>query len=343
MKWFVLIVSATLLNAEMTHFRKVAEPREGAFTLLIPSGWQVSGGILRVNPLTAGGPLNSIAAKLEMSIRSPDGRTLLQWYPEMNYIDLRGQPAAPMFRPGSNYNGALVWPKLNAAGYLQQGVFARAHPRASAVRVTGTYPLPRVAASYQEVVRQMRLPIAFQFDAALMIVRYQEGGAAWEEALYTAVQDWGPAGAGLWTNKDTFSVRTSGGSLEQLGRLISVMLQSVQLNPRWVEGEIRGQIQRNEIAISTQEEIQRLDREIVEHRRRTNAEIQNQMYHNLMGTDEYVNPLTRKTEVGSNAWNYRWVNAQGEAIYSDDMNFDPKRQGLEGFVKSPVRKRFPQQ
>ena len=87
-------------------------------------------------------------------------------------------------------------------------------------------------------------------------------------------------------------------------------------------------------------EIARLDREITEPRR-TNVEIDKQMYHSLMGTEEYVNPLTKKTEVGSNAWNYRWVNERGEAIYTDDPSFDPERAGLNGFVKSSVRKRFP--
>jgi len=296
MKAILVLMTVALTQAEVVHFRKVAEPNEGAFTVLIPSGWKINGGIVRVNPITAGGPLNSIAAKLDVSISSADGRTVLHWFPEMNYIDMRGQPAQPLFRPGSNYNGAVVWPKANAAAYLQQVVIPKSHQRGANVRVTGTYPLPKVAASYQQVVQRMQLPIQFQFDAALIVAEYQEGGVAWQEALYTAVQDWGPAGSGLWTNKDTFSVRTSDGTLEKLGRVITVILQSVELNPKWVEGEIRGQIKRNEIAIRTQEEIQRLDREIVEHRRRTNSEINNQMYHNRMGTDEYVNPHTKKVE-----------------------------------------------
>ncbi|MBL8176372.1 MAG: hypothetical protein JNK48_16975 [Bryobacterales bacterium] len=336
-----LLFAASLAFGETVHFRIANEPKEGAFTFLIPSGWRISGGILRINPMTGGGPLNSIAAKLDMQIASADGRTVLRWFPEMNYVDMRGQPAAAMFRLGSNYNGAVVWPKLNAAGYLEQAILAQQRRGAENVRVVATYPLPKAADSYRQVVRQMRVPIDFQFDAALLLAGYSEGGAQWEEALYTAIQDWGPAAAGLWTNKDTFSVRTSAGSLEKLGTVVSVILHSVRLNPKWVEGEIRGQIQRNEIAIRTQEEVTRLDREIVEHRRRTNAEINNQMYHNLMGTEEYVNPLSKRVEVGSNAWSHRWVNERGEAIYSDDTNFDPKRLGLEGFVRSPVRRRFP--
>jgi hypothetical protein len=308
--------------------------------LLAAADWRARGGIVRVNPMTSGGALNAVAAKLDFALSSADGRVSLRWYPETVYIDTRRMPAAAMFPPGSNYNGATVLPLPNAFGYLEMG-FRQLHPRAASLRVKGRYPLPDTAQSYAAVARLMRVPIQFRFDAGLMVVEYEEGGA-WEEALYTAVQDFGDAGAGLWNNKDTFSMRAPVGELEKNARIVSVIMNSVQLNPKWVEGEIRGQITRNEIHIRTQEEIARLDREIVEHRRRTNAEINNQMFHNLMGTEEYVNPITKKVEVGSNSWNYRWVNERGEAIYSDDPNYDPKRSGLEGFQRSPVRKRFPQ-
>jgi len=339
-----LAASALAQPLATVRFKRIPEPREQAFTLLVPDGWRASGGIVRVNPLTAGGPLNSIAAKLDFALTDPTGAVTLRWLPETAYVDLRNTPAGQMgmFPPGSNYNGAMSLPVMSAMAYLQQMVFRRTRPGASGLQVKLRQPLPQTAQSYQQIVRLAGVPLQFRFDAALLIFAYQEGGKAWDECLYTAIQDMGPAAAGLWSNKDTFTLRTPAGQLEKLGPVVSTILNSVQLNPAWVEGEIRGQIQRSEIAIRTQQEIARLDREIVEHRRRTNAEINNQMYHSLMGTEEYVNPHTKKVEVGSNAWNYRWVNGHGEAIYTDDPNYDPVRQGLQGFTRSPIRKRFPQ-
>ena len=58
-------------------------------------------------------------------------------------------------------------------------------------------------------------------------------------------------------------------------------------------------MQRNQIAMRAQQDLAKLDREITDHRRRTNAQINNQMFHNLMGTEEFVNPITKKVEVGS--------------------------------------------
>ena len=85
-------------------------------------------------------------------------------------------------------------------------------------------------------------------------------------------------------------MRAPAGKLEGTGRIVSIILSSVQVNPQWVHGEILGQVKRNEIAIRSQEEIARLDREIAEHRRRTNSEINNQMYRNVMGTENTLTP-----------------------------------------------------
>ena len=35
------------------------------------------------------------------------------------------------------------------------------------------------------------------------------------------------------------------------------------------------------------------------------------------------------------------LHVTGEAIYTDDSNYDPVRQGLAGFQRSPIRRRFP--
>jgi len=326
---------------QAVRFKRIVEPRESAFTMLAPVDWSASGGIVRVNPLNSGGPLNSLAAKLDFTLTSGDSQAVMRWYPEMTLVDTRYMPAAGMFPPGSNYNGAMVWPLESAFGYIEKALFARQRPGASAVQVKLRQQLPQAAAGYQRVAQMMQLPIRLNYDAAIIVFEYSQGGGRWEEAFYTAIQDMGQMGAGLWSNKDSFSVRAPAGKLDAMRPIIDLMLNSVKLNPTWVQGEIQGQIQRGEIARRTQEEIARLDREIVENRRRTNAEIQNQMHHNLMGTEEYVNPITREIEVGSNQWNYRWVNRNGEAIYTDDTNYDPARHGLDGFQRSPVRKRFP--
>ena len=154
-----------------------------------------------------------------------------------------------------------------------------------------------------------------------------------------------PTRAGMWGNKETFFLRTPAGEYARWVPIFDVVQRSVRVNPQWVMGEVQGQIQRGEIARRTQAEVQKLDHEIVEHRQKTNAEISNDMYLNLTDQEEYVNPFNNEVETGSNQWQHRWQNENGDIIYTDDESYDPNTDidlNISGFKKTPIRPRFPQ-
>jgi len=69
-------------------FHRVAEPKENAFTMLVPKGWLVEGGICRVDPARAGGPGNSVEAKCDIAVKSDrSGTVMLRRLPKINYAD----------------------------------------------------------------------------------------------------------------------------------------------------------------------------------------------------------------------------------------------------------------
>lgn len=90
---FPAFPTGTANSAELTTvvFRRVQEPRENAFSILIPKGWQIEGGIFRIDPTMQGGAAQSIAA---------------------------GQMR--LYLPGSNYNGMTVYPIMSAGQFMQQ-------------------------------------------------------------------------------------------------------------------------------------------------------------------------------------------------------------------------------
>lgn len=78
-------------------FQRVQEPKENAFSLLIPKGWKLEGGIFRVDPLTQGGPSQSIAAKLDFSVKKDnEGSVMIRWLPDVLFFDARYSPAGQM-------------------------------------------------------------------------------------------------------------------------------------------------------------------------------------------------------------------------------------------------------
>ncbi len=329
-------------------FQRVAEPNENAFTLLVPRGWQTEGGILRIDPLQQGGPSQSIAAKLDFSVKMDSrGTVMARILPDFLFFDPRMSPAGQMglFPPGSNYQGMPVAYKMPALQFIREMVFPYAHPRAGGVQVTGQRSLPQLAQDIQRRMRSALPMLPFTYDAALLSLTYRENGIEYLEKIVAVVEDWGQLGAGMWANKETFFVRTPANEYERWAPVFSIIRNSIKINPQWLAGEIRGQLERSRIVIETQKEVQRIDREIAEHRRLTNAEINNDMFLTLTAQEEYVNPYTREVEIGSDQWQHRWTNEQGDVIYTNDGSYDPStdiRLNLGEFKRTPVRKRFPQ-
>lgn len=326
-------------------FNRVAEPKEHAFTILVPQGWRAEGGILRVDPSRAGGPANSIEAKLDFAIkRDAAGSAMIRWLPDVSFIDMRGSPAARMgaFPPGSNYNGMTVRPAMNAAAFLEQVAFPYAHPQVRGPQVLERKPVPGLLRDLQQAGQWIPVARNFSYDAALLTVTYQEGGVAYKEKLVTGIVNMGQIAAGMWGNKQAFLVRAPAAEFDALTPVFTIIQHSTQLDHKWLAGEIRGQLTRSGIADATAKQIQEIDRQIVASRQKTNWEINNDMYLTLTGQEEFVNPYTKEVERGSNEWKYRWVTPSGEEAYSNQDSFDPNHDPnsrRSDFKRSQVRPR----
>ena len=344
---FAGILSAAPRKNATQIFQRVNEPKEQAFNLLIPRNWQVEGGIFRVNPLAQGGPSQSIAAKLDFAVKKDQaGSVMIRWLPDVLYYDARMSPAGQMglFPQGSNYQGMTVYNLMPALEFIRRIAFPYAHPRAQNVQIVEQRNLPKVAGSYQQRMRALVPMIDYSYDAATITVTYQEGGQRYREKFMCVIESWGQAGAGMWGNKETFYIRTPENEFANWEAVFGIIQNSVQINRQWLVGEIRGQAQRGEIAIRTQQEMQRIEQEISTHRQRTNAEIHNDMFLTLTDQEEYVNPFTNQVETDSNQWQHRWTNAGGDVIYTDREDYDPNSDinlNRSGFQRTPVRKRFP--
>lgn len=320
-------------------FERISEPRENAFTILKPAGWLTEGGIIRLDPTAMGGAGNSIEAKLDFTIKNDQaGTVMIHWLPDMYYVDLRGSYAAGMFPVGSNYNGMTVIPKMPALQFATDVIIRWNRANVSNLVIKEK----RTADKIIEIIRQSDayLGMNFVYDAVILDYTYTENGVEYRERLLTVVQDLGPAFAGMWKNRNTIIVRSPASEFTKWEPVFCEINYSPVLNLKWIEGEVRGQIQRGEIVAQTMQEINRIDQEIQQGHIKTNSEINHEMYLNLTGQEDYVNPFTNQVERGSNQWNYRWVNDQGNIICTDNMNYNPNNDPslhVQGYRLSKVK------
>jgi hypothetical protein len=325
-------------------FYKTSEPNESAFTFLLPEGWTISGGITRVDPNAGGGSGNAIEAKLYMKLNSADQKEGMGWLPDTRFFDMRRYPgqnlAAAMFPDGSNYNGMMVMPLPDPATYIRLVAFPFAHPHAQALAIKQVQALPKLADDFSTLSAQMHGGYRLSYQVAIATLEYTENGIQYLEKMVCTIEDYGQMGGGLWGNKETWYVRAEKPMFESYAPVLATIGHSVKLNTEWLAREIRSQQANSNIALQTQREEARIDSEIAENRSRTNCEINNNMYLNLTGQEDYTNPFTGETERGTNEWNYRWENQQGDVIYTNNQNYSPNEDkyiAVKGFKKSEIR------
>ncbi len=319
------------------------DPRENAFTVLVPQGWMCEGGIYRIDPSMAGGSGNAIDAKNDFTIkRDASGTAMMRWLPDYFYFDMSGSPAGQMglFPMGSNYNGMTVLPKMNAQTFIFQVVIPYVHPGMVNYQVIDRKNIPRLAELLRSIDQAGGLNC--MYDAAVVTITFMEKNIQYQETYVSAIQDFGQLGAGLWKNRYTLFARAPRSEYASWDPLFQEIQSSVKINMTWLMKEMQGQVRRGEIAAETLRTLQQMDKEITQSRQKINAEINNDMFLTLTSQEEYVNPYTSEVEVGSNQWKHRWVNQSGDVIYSDDDNYNPDLDPVlnrSDFRKTPVRKR----
>ncbi len=341
-------------------FERRAEPNEQAFTLAAPKGWLLEGGVVRADHSRQLVSAQTIAVKVDFAVkRDAAGTVMIRWVPEVKYCDARFMPAGMFFPPGSNYSGMIVWPLMSGADFLVQMVFPWAHPQAQQAELVRQQAQPAMVEHFKREVAKLGGTAPFQYDGGEAVYRYTEGGVRYEEHAFTCIEFMGPQSCGMWSNKSTVLMRAPAGEFERWEPVFKHIWTSGQLNLEWQAYEQASQEmltqafvnarQAEQARIRRAQEIQRYlqnaSQEMVEHRRMTNAEIRNDAYLMLSGQEEYVNPITRQVDLGSNEWKHRWVNANNEEFYTDDESFNPNNDDRLNHAQweyTPVRPRFPQ-
>lgn len=302
---------------------RYTEPRESAFTILLPAGWIAEGGVLRVNPLTSNGAMNTVGAKVDFLVKKDAaGTMMIHWLPNFAYKDPRWLQGG-YFPVGSSYMGMTVHPLVDAQTFLAAFVFQRQRPQARNVQVLERKPLPGLAKHYQDRATSMPGMGSYQYDAGLMVAAYDEGGVRYKEKMVAVIEDTGQVMLGTWMNRETLTVRAPAEEFDKTEPLFDIIQTSLQGNPAWVVGEQRGAAQRAANALETQRYIQNAARQIVENRQKTNAEIRHGLWLFMTSQEDFVNPHTGEVEQGSNQWKHRWVNGNGDLVYTDDPKYDP--------------------
>ncbi|MCX5907126.1 MAG: hypothetical protein NTY64_08035 [Deltaproteobacteria bacterium] len=329
-------------------FQRTWEPKERAYTFLVPKGWKVVGGIFNVDPLKMNGPGNTISPKNDLTVKSDErGTVMLRWIPGWNYADLTySSTGFSFFKPGSYYQGMpvrlIIPPKKFLLDLLQN-----TRPQAKELAIVAEDPMPEIVQAYTRSAQTMNQQLQqigigpTRFEALAMLVEYTEGSVRFREVLTTAIAD-ARHGAFMWSNDATLVFRAPAQEFAAWKPVIDTIRNSLQMNPQWVAAVTRAMGERAKGALETQRYINKVANEIVENRRRTHAEIRHEQYLFITGQEEYTNPFNGQAERDTSEYRYRWVNNQGDYFYTDENSVDPNKHeeyNTREWKRTPARKR----
>ncbi len=308
-------------------FTRVNEPKEAAFSILVPKGWLIEGGIFRVNPLQAGGPLNSMEAKCDLTIKIDNkGTVAFRIYPDIVYAHVG--IGGGFFPPGSHYQGAEVRPFMNPSEFLK-ALFKTHHPTASSIKILEIKRLPGEKKAIDQGISYMNrlfsqigMPwLAFKSDAAGAVIEYKEKGITYREVIATGIINM--RSAMTWKNTRTISFRAPANSFEKWKPVMDIIRFSIQFNPKWIIKEMKGQQERARIAMKVYNKMRQIDREIASKTRINREEIMNDDFLVLTGQEEYIDPHTGKVEMDTDAFKFRWKTPQGDLYYTNKEDENP--------------------
>lgn len=267
-------------NPDQVAFDRVWEPNENAFTVLVPKGWKIRGGIFNINPLQVNGPGNAISPKCDFAVMRDDrGTMMMRWMPSWNYADLTYSPAGGAnFPPGQWYQGMPVRLMVGARQFLWEMLQAE-RPSASGMTIAVEDPVNEVTAAFYKQAEQLNQSLQqaglppLKFESWDMVAEYSEDGQRYLEEVTATICD-NRAGALTWTNDNTFMMRAPAADFATWGKVLLQIRNSLELNSQWLAAVEKANGERARIAWETQQYINQVIAEVLAKRQQAYDEAQ---------------------------------------------------------------------
>jgi hypothetical protein len=298
--------------------------------MLVPTGWEYHASV------TWNRQLANLASTSVEVIR-PDGAGRLQVYPISSFLWLAN--AELPLPEGSEYmGGVLRQPALDPADYLRRFLLPAYRPGITGDSVVSEDSLSALAESvWRENYNSDRNT---RVTGSRLLVRYQAGGRAYEEAFYCMLSfttNVKLPGSVIWRPEMLYSIRDSAGALRRNESLLMAVASSItmdrgwyanyfEVRRKWVQDQMQsirnaGEMSRY-IALSN-DEISTFITSSYKAQNASQDRIENLYGETVHGVETFTNPYSLNQVRLPTEYGNAWVSAGGEYLLSKDPDYDP--------------------
>jgi hypothetical protein len=322
-----------------------------ACRLLIPSGWQLRGGVLWL-PDTPGMP-----ATLNFEVFNPSGLEAFSGLPALPFYWTNNPLTLMTMPPGTRYYGHEVRQPVEVLQALQQYTLPRFRnvPGLQVVHQELMPDLPQLMLSLTPPTAQSASPQP-NLQGGRIRVTYPLNGQPVEEDIYAVLMVisvnmpgsiFSPNQMIFWYLNFHFAYRAPLGKLDALADLFKATLTSVRINPAWMAtvNQISQYMMQNQIQqihnigqMSRQfsqnaNQISDMNMQSWYNQQASQDRISENFSQNMRGVDAYYDPNRGGNVELPSGYTNAWANPLGEYIVSDDPNFNPNQETNQNWTE----------
>jgi DNA-directed RNA polymerase subunit RPC12/RpoP len=309
-----------------------------AFTILVPQGWQVSGGVTWVIER----PAVPVQAGLQLS--NPEGLEAFETYPNI-YFTWSNNPLTQMTKPpGSLYFGYEVRKPIPAREAMREYVLPRYKkiqglgiadegPANELLQaVGGNQPSPAQGAQFSRDAGHVRLHYTYKNQP---VAEEMSGVAEYTRTLAPGM--FGATETIYWNMGYLTSFRAARERLETYANLYRAIFSSIKINPTWT-----GLVQQVSQGLTSNtirhiQQIGALSHQISQNYNEMSAQnlqgwqersaaydrVAEKFSQTIREVDPYFDPNTGQTVELPSGYTQAWSTPLGEYLLTDDPNFNP--------------------
>lgn len=298
------------------------DPNEKAFSLEVPAGWKVSGGLIRRNAVDPRGCVQVLSPEGDVLVSSGDATvptfslpTFSQFFPEgSDYSPGYGVVMKVMrYKPGTQF----------AAEYVQ----SRLAETFTDIALTGSRDRPDIAQAFNQVYARFAAPVATQLSMGevTFTCRYQDKPMEgyWFAGTQLTTTNMGDVQSGLWTVPHLIGYVATPPKAPLAQAVMMHMIQSTRLSPQWVGMQQGLTANVSNIVTETNNALSGIIIKGHEARQAVYDDASRKWSNMTLGQTDLVDPDTGQTYKAASGHNYYWVQPGSNAGFGTQTSDPP--------------------
>jgi hypothetical protein len=298
-------------------FVRFQDPAEGAFSLEVPQGWRVNGGLVRKAPVDVRSAVVASSPDNQVHLRVGDVEipTFSLLTPMMAQLGFReGSP----YSPGYGVN-MIVMRYLPGEQFARYWVTTRVGQVCQGLQIVSAQPLPQTVQAMNAIMAQHGSPVMRQrLHAGDTAFRCQQNQAPAVGYLFvTTLLTAGNDGGGIWNVDQLQGYLSPPERAGQAQAILAHMVGSIRLNPQWVRMQQNVTAATSQIVADTNAHIARVISDSYWSRQASQSELSRKRSNQILGLEDARDPATGRELKVTSGSSYSWIDHRGNIVGTD--------------------------